>query len=205
MGRKKIFIVLVLAILGITIANFLSVGESSDEYLERIEEERKNRNGYMLSGASPLKEEDRRAFTNLKYYPVNEDYKILAKFTPLSRKQPIFVPTTTGESKKYIPYGYAEFELEGKPQKLILYQDWEETIPNKLSLLFADDTSGETTYGGGRYIDVMKSGANSIIIDFNTAYNPYCHFNDEYSCPLPPRENLMTVPVPVGEKLYKEL
>ena len=205
MGRQKLFIVLIVAIVGITIANFLSVGESSEAYLERIEEERKNRNGYMLSSSSPLNDEDRNAFTNLKYYPVKEEFKILAKFTPIQRKQPIFIPTTTGESKKYIPYGHAEFELEGKTQKLILYQDWEESIPNKLSLMFADNTSGETTYGGGRYIDVIRSNTNSIIIDFNMAYNPYCHFNDEYSCPIPPRENLMTVAIEAGEKLYKAL
>jgi uncharacterized protein (DUF1684 family) len=204
MGRQKIFIVLVIAILGITIANFLSVGEGTEEYIERITEERKTRNGYMVSSSSPLKEEDRRNFTNLKYYPINEDYKILARFTQIQRKQPIFIPTTTGESKKYIPYGYAEFELNGQAQKLLLYQDWEENNPNKLSLMFADDTSGDTTYGGGRYIDVPKSNTNSIIIDFNMAYNPFCHFNDEYSCPIPPRENLMTVAIEAGEKLYKE-
>lgn len=205
MGRQKLFIVLIVAIIGITIINFLSVGESTDEYIERIGEERKNRNGYMTSSSSPFKDEDKQGFSNLKYYPVKEDFKILARLSLIERKQPLFIPTTTGESKKYIPYGYAEFELDGKPQKLILYQDWEETIPNKLSLMFADNTSGNATYGGGRYIDVMKSNTNSIIIDFNMAYNPYCHFNDEYSCPIPPRENLMTVTIEAGEKLYKEL
>lgn len=204
MGRQKVFIALVIAILGVTIVNFLSVGEGSEEYIERIAEERKTRDGYMVSSSSPLTEEDRRNFTSLKYYPVNEEYKILARFTQIQRKQPIFIPTTTGESKKYIPYGYAEFELNGQPQKLLLYQDWEENNPNKLSLMFADDTSGDTTYGGGRYIDVPKSSTNAIIIDFNMAYNPFCHFNDEYSCPIPPRENLMTVAIEAGEKLYKE-
>jgi uncharacterized protein (DUF1684 family) len=141
----------------------------------------------------------------LNYYPVNEEFKILAKFTRIQRVQPIFIPTTTGESKKYIPYGYAEFELEGKPQKLLLYQDWEENNPNKLSLMFADNTSGDATYGGGRYLDVPKSSTNAITIDFNMAYNPFCHFNDEYSCPIPPSANLMTVTIEAGEKLYKEL
>ncbi len=205
MGRQKIFVVLIVAIVAITIINFLSVGEGTDEYIARVEEDRKTRNGYMISSSSPLSEEDRKTFTNLKYYPVKEEYKILAKLTRIQRKQPVFIPTTTGESKKYIPYGYAEFELDGKPQKLLLYLDWEENNPNKLSLMFADDTSGETTYGGGRYIDVPRSSTNAITIDFNMAYTPFCHFNDEYSCPIPPRENLMTVAIEAGEKLYKEL
>ena len=205
MKRQKVFIVLVIAIVGVTIANFLNVGEASDEYLERITEERKNKNGYMLSSSGPLSEEDRKNFTGLKYYPIKEDFKVRAKTTPIKRKQPIFIPTTTGESKRYIPYAYVTFELGGEEHKMILYQDWEETNPNKLSLMFADNTSGGLTYGGGRYIDVMKSNGNSVIIDFNTAYNPFCHFNDEYSCPIPPRENLLTVAIEAGEKLYKEL
>lgn len=205
MGRQKIFVVLIVAIVTITVINFMSTGEGTEEYISRIEEDRKTRNGFMVSSSSPFAEEDRKTFTNLKYYPVKEEFKILAKLTRVQRKQPIFIPTTTGESKKYIPYGFAEFEIDGKPQKLLLYQDWEENNPNKLSLMFADDTSGDTTYGGGRYIDVARSSTNAITIDFNMAYNPFCHFNDEYSCPIPPKENLLTVAIEAGEKLYKEL
>lgn len=205
MKRQQVFIVLVIAIIAVTIINFLSVGESSEEYLDRIAEDRKSRNGYMVSSSSPLTDEDKRSFSGLKYYPVDEAFKITAKVTPVQRKQPIFIPTTTGESKKYIPYAYAEFELKGATHKVLLYQDWEETNPNLLSLMFADNTSGDATYGGGRYIDVMKSSGNTIVIDFNTAYNPFCHFNDEYSCPIPPRENLLQVAIEAGEKLYKDI
>ncbi|GAB5524499.1 MAG: DUF1684 domain-containing protein [Roseivirga sp.] len=205
MGRQKIFVVLIVAIVAITVINFMSTGEGTEEYISRIEEDRKTRNGFMVSSSSPFTVEDRKTFTNLNYYPVKEEFKILAKLTRVQRKQPIFIPTTTGESKKYIPYGYAEFEIDGKPQKLLLYQDWEENNPNKLSLMFADNTSGDTTYGGGRYIDVPRSNTNAITIDFNMAYNPFCHFNDEYSCPIPPKENLLTVAIEAGEKLYKEL
>ena len=69
--------------------------------------------------------------------------------------------------------------------------------------MFADATSAIETYGGGRYIDMVQNNTNSIIIDFNTAYNPYCHFNTEYSCPIPPKENLMTVEIKAGEMIYK--
>ena len=205
MKRQKVFTVLVIAIIGVTIINFLNVGENSDEYLERIKEYRKSRNGYMISSSSPMSQEDKRNFSGLKYYPVDETFVVTAKVVPIERKQPIFIPTTTGESKKYIPWGYAEFELKGANHKLLLYQDWEETNPSLLSLMFADDTSGDATYGGGRYIEVTKSGGNTIVIDFNLAYNPFCHFNDEYSCPIPPRENLLNVAIEAGEKLYKDV
>ncbi len=205
MKRQKVFTVLVIAIIGVTIINFLNVGENSDEYLERISEYRKSRNGYMISSSSPMSQEDKRNFSGLKYYPVDETFVVTAKVVPVARKQPIFIPTTTGESKKYIPWGYAEFELKGANHKLLLYQDWEETNPSLLSLMFADDTSGDATYGGGRYIEVTKSGGNTIVIDFNLAYNPFCHFNDEYSCPIPPRENLLNVAIEAGEKLYKDI
>ena len=205
MKRQKVFTVLVIAIIGVTIINFLNVGENSDEYLERIKEYRKSRNGYMISSSSPMSQEDKRNFSGLKYYPVDETFVVTAKVVPIERKQPIFIPTTTGESKKYIPWGYAEFELKGANHKLLLYQDWEETNPSLLSLMFADDTSGDATYGGGRYIEVTKSGGNTIVIDFNLAYNPFCHFNDEYSCPIPPRENLLNVAIEAGEKLYKDI
>lgn len=204
MKRQYIFVILIFAILGVTIINFLSVGEGSEEYKQRVEEDRKNRNGYMRSSSSPLKSEDRKDFTGLNYYPIDESYKVRAKLTEVKLKQPIFIPTTTGESKKYIPFGYAEFELKGSQYKLLLYQDWEETNPNRLSLMFADDTSGDETYGGGRYIDVTHTGNNSVIIDFNMAYNPFCHFNEEYSCPIPPRENLLTIAIEAGEKVYKD-
>ena len=205
MKRQKVFTVLVIAIIGVTIINFLNVGENSDEYLERIKEYRKSRNGYMISSSSPMSQEDKRNFSGLKYYPVDETFVVTAKVVPIERKQPIFIPTTTGESKKYIPWGYAEFELKGANHKLLLYQDWEETNPSLLSLMFADDTSGDATYGGGRYIEVTKSGGNTIVIDFNLAYNPFCHFNDEYSCPIPPSENILEVAIEAGEKIYKDI
>ncbi|OEK06412.1 hypothetical protein BFP71_01675 [Roseivirga misakiensis] len=203
MKRNNIFGILVVAIVGITILNFLTVGESTEDYIERLNTERKDKNGFMVSSTSPLKEEDRRNFKGLNYFPINEDYKVTARLTLLEKQRPIFIPSTTGEELKYIPFGYAEFELNGAPQKVLIYQDWEETDPNKLSLMFADETSAFQTYGGGRYIDVMYRNTNAVTIDFNTAYNPYCHFNEEYSCPIPPRENILKIPIEAGEKLYK--
>lgn len=203
MKRSNLFILLIFAIVAITIFNFLTIGESSEDYNERIEQERKDKNGYMLSSSSPLTDEDKREFKGLNYYPINEDFKVTARIEKTNNKQPIFIESTTGEQLKYIPFATAKFELNETEQTVMLYQDWEEKDPNKLSLMFADGTSAAETYGGGRYVDVMYRNTNSVIIDFNLAYNPFCHFNPEFSCPIPPSQNLLEIPIRAGEKIYK--
>lgn len=203
MKRSTIFGILVTLIIGVTILNFLTIGESSEDYVERLETERKDKNGRMLASSSPLLDEDKKSFSGLNYYPINEEYKVRARLVEVERKIPVFIPTTTGEQEKYIPFAYAQFELMGEEQKLLLYKDWDDENPNRLFLMFADDTSGDETYGGGRYIETNQNNTNSIILDFNTAYNPYCHFNPDYSCPIPPKENLLNIPIEAGEKLYK--
>lgn len=205
MKRNTVFIILIIAIISVTILNFLTIGESTESYIERIQQDRKDRNGFMLSSSSPLTDEAKRSFEGLNYYPVDPEYKITARIELTENRQPIFIPSTTGEQLKYIPFAKAFFTLQGKEHELLLYQDWEENDPNRLSLMFADETSDFETYGGGRYLDVMYRNTNSVIIDFNNAYNPYCHFNDEYSCPIPPRANYLNIPVKAGEKLYKKV
>ncbi len=205
MKRSTIFGILVVAIIGVTIFNFLTVGENSEEYIARIEEDREGKNRFMIGGNSPLLDEDKRQFSGLKFFEVKPEFKVRARLKPAASRQPVFIPTTTGEQRRYIPFGYAEFELLGKPQRLLIYQDWEERDSNKLSLMFADETSGLSTYGGGRYLELRRDSDKAITIDFNQAYNPFCHFNEEFSCPIPPRENIMSIPIEAGEKLYKEL
>ena len=203
MKKSNLFILLIVAIVAITIFNFLTVGESSEDYIERLEQERKDKNGFMLSSGSPLTDEDKRDFKGLNFYPVDEKYKVTARLEKTSNKQPIFIESTTGEQLKYIPFARATFELDGTEHTVMLYQDWEEKDPNRLSLMFADETSANETYGGGRYVDVTYRNTNSVVIDFNNAYNPYCHFNPEFSCPIPPRENMLDIPIKAGEKIYK--
>ena len=203
MKKSNLFILLIVAIVAITIFNFLTIGESSADYKARLETERKDKNGFMLSSSSPLLEEDKLNFKGLNYYPIDESYKVTARIELTEKKQPIFIESTTGEQLKYIPFAKATFKLKEREHTVMLYQDWEERNANKLSLMFADETSAIETYGGGRYVDVMYRNTNSVVIDFNTAYNPYCHLNPEYSCPIPPRENMLNVAIEAGEKIYK--
>lgn len=151
---------------------------------------------------SPLKSEDFNNFKQLSFFPINESLKITANFerTP---NEPIFQMQTTTERKPlYTQYGIASFNIDGKACSLRIYQNQELVVvpeyTNHLFIPFNDLTNGEETYDAGRYIDLKTPKGATIIIDFNTAYNPYCAYNDKYSCPLPPRENDLAVKIKAG-------
>jgi uncharacterized protein (DUF1684 family) len=112
--------------------------------------------------------------------------------------------TSTGEEERYLDYAWAIFDLDGTEHRLLVLEIMS-MGPNrgKLFLAFADETSARETYGGGRYLDLKKiPAATTIELDFNKAYNPYCAYNENYSCPLPPPENLLKVAILAGEKSY---
>ena len=118
----------------------------------------------------------------------------------------ILLPASDGKERKYLPYAYAEFELDKEHCKLLILEIVDDPQNNgMLFLAFADATSASETYGAGRYLEVKKvRGASSILLDFNQAYNPYCAYSEKYSCPLPPRENILKVAIRAGEKKYHE-
>ena len=116
----------------------------------------------------------------------------------------IVLPTSDGKEKKYLEHAYAEFELDGIVNKLLIMEITEAgPYRGTLYLAFADETSAHETYGAGRYLDLKKvPGASSILLDFNKAYNPYCAYSDSFSCPFPPKENILKVAIKAGEKSY---
>lgn len=200
---------ILLAVVGIvavaTIAYMFTASESPEDYIEKIEKERERQFKYIrFNVESPLTEEQKAGFTTLTFYEINPAYKIKAKLIPIEEKKVREVPLTDGSKEKYIEHSYAEFEMGGKTNSLLLLQSVKESDMRNFFLAFADETSGRETYGGGRYLNVRQDGKNSITIDFNLAYNPYCAYNPEYACPLPPKENLLTIPIEAGEKNYSK-
>ncbi len=157
---------------------------------------------------SPLKEVDFEQFTGLDYFPINLNYYIKAKFVRTPNQPAFEMPTTTSEVKTYEKYGELHFSIYGRPVSLDVFQSHElrETMKykNYLFLPFRDETNGEETYGGGRYLEMWIPNSDSVIIDFNKAYNPYCVYNTTYSCPLVPKQNRMDVPVYAGVKDFKQ-
>jgi uncharacterized protein (DUF1684 family) len=202
MTRNKIFYFVILIVVLLILFNSFDNGETREEFLDRIATERANKDLLFKSDKeSPFK--DSLVFTELKYYPPDHGYVINAKFTKIVSPQLITLATSDGATKKYKEYGYAEFELEGQMNKLLLLE-MEKPFQNKLFIPFADETSANQTYGAGRYLEADKPNGNIVALDFNLAYNPYCAYSEEYSCPFPPPENLLSVAIEAGEKKYYE-
>ncbi|MDH5397796.1 MAG: DUF1684 domain-containing protein [Cyclobacteriaceae bacterium] len=156
---------------------------------------------------SPLPEEDLKKFSGHPFYPIDEKFRIEAKFTRIENPVSFQMQTTTDRLPVYDIYGQATFQLEGKTYILNIYQSHrlreKKEYKDYLFLPFTDLTNGEETYGGGRYIDLAIPPDNIIVVDFNKAYNPYCAYNYKYSCPIPPKENNIDTAITAGVKNLK--
>ena len=111
--------------------------------------------------------------------------------------------TSTGPRQAYLRYGALAFEMEGRSLKLIVYKSAEDPYARSLFIPFSDETSGRVTYAAGRYLDLEEQGGDDYELVFNVAYNPYCAYSEEYTCPIPPAENKLHIKVLAGEKNYK--
>ena len=203
MKSSQIVIAVIALVVLAAVGYMFTAAESPKAYLEKIKKERERQFKFIRFNVdSPLTEEQKAGFKSLKFYEVNPAYKVKARLIPIENKKVREVPMTDGSKERYIEHSYAEFELNGQTNKLLLLQSVNETDMRNFFLAFADETSSRETYGGGRYLNVRQDGKNSITIDFNLAYNPYCAYNPDYACPLPPKENLLTIPIEAGEKNY---
>ncbi len=161
----------------------------------------------MFKDASqtPLKAKDLKTFSSLSFFPVDSNFVVKAKLTPTPNSEYFDMKTTTERVSKERVFGVLSFELLQQSIELEVYQgqDSTEVKSNYLFLPFLDDTNGVSTYGGGRYIDLEIPITDSIWLDFNTAYNPYCAYNERYSCPVVPRQNYIPLQVKAGVKRFK--
>ncbi|HAH35194.1 MAG TPA: DUF1684 domain-containing protein [Algoriphagus sp.] len=205
MKTNHILLILVSLVVIAAVAYMLTSAESPEVYQEKIEAERERQYKFIrFNVESPLTEEQKRDFKELNFYPIDPNYKVKARLIPVENRKVREVPMTDGSVERYIEHSYAEFELGGKTNRLLLLQSVSESDMRNFFLAFADETSGRETYGGGRYINARQDGKNSITIDFNLAYNPYCAYNPDYACPLPPKENILNISIQAGEKNYKD-
>jgi uncharacterized protein (DUF1684 family) len=166
---------------------------------------------YKDATKSPLKKRDLRKFKGLKFFPVDSTFIVTATLTKTENAPTFEMATTTERKPLYKEYGLLKFSLKGKDCQLTIYQSQNEAKDEKykdyLFLPFTDDTSGEDSYGGGRYMDVMTTDEKpdgTIELNFNNTYNPYCAYNDRYSCPLTPRKNHLDIEIKAGIKVFKK-
>ncbi|TKD61382.1 DUF1684 domain-containing protein [Flavobacterium sp. ASW18X] len=154
--------------------------------------------------SSPLPDRFRKDFEGLDFFMPDTNYIVTAKLQRTPDAEPFLLPTTTSRKSHEKLYAIAHFVLNGIEHQLEIYQSLElldeEGYEDYLFLPFLDNTNGEETYAGGRYIDLKEPEGDSIVIDFNRAYNPYCVYNKKYSCPLVPRQNYMKTKVLAGVK-----
>ncbi len=179
---------------------FFTLSSSNDNYVESIEIFRKQyEENLRVTDDSPFKEV---AFEGLNFYAPNPDYRVDAKSVPLTDKEIISLSTSDGKKRNYVKTTLLIFELHNRVDTLTLLQNLDD--PTDYFLPFIDETSGEATYGAGRYLPVEPSKGEKIELDFNRAFNPYCAYNEAYSCPMPPKENYINSSVEAGEKNYAQ-
>ena len=170
--------------------------------MSELNDFRKSKDHFFAQDAqSPLLPEQRRHFQGLEYFPESPDLRFdlkIAEF-PEEEKEVIDIVTSTGDSSPHISWGTLSFAVAGEPATLTVYKGVDEET---FFLPFADTTSGKESYGAGRYLDVLPSGPDSFLIDFNYAYNPYCAYNPHWSCPIPPADNRLKLPICAGEKTF---
>lgn len=148
---------------------------------------------------SPLTENQKANFVPLEYFEENPDLTFVLDVDTDVPSTPVELPTTTGETREYIPYGRVEITVNGTVEKLTVYR---EPGRGRLIIPFRDATSGKETYGAGRTVDPQERPDGKLTVDFNYAYGPYCQYNDNWVCTIPPMENWLSVPIEAGEKSY---
>lgn len=199
MNRNKVIYGGALIIILVIIVYTLQGEESPEAYRQTILKAREEQESYMKNNEESPFVKQHVEFQGLHYFEPDLKYKIKARFEPIENKKIRKLPTSSDEIKEYLEYGYAIFTIDGKEQKLLILESVDDDL---LFLPFGDATSANETYGGGRYLEVEHDNGNTILLDFNKAYNPYCAYTSGYSCPLPPRENLLEVAIRAGEKSY---
>ncbi|MCF6307316.1 MAG: DUF1684 domain-containing protein [Flavobacteriaceae bacterium] len=181
--------------------------DNTTAYKKQIEDFRKQKDiDYMIPEKTMLTKELMEDFKGLKYFPIDSNYNLIGKLTRLENLPIIKIKTSTGKVSDYAIYGKITFEIGSKSYELSVYQSArlpeEKRKTSTLFLPFTDQTSGDETYGGGRYLVLDNPEGNFLTIDFNMTYNPYCVYNPNHSCPIPPMENDLPIKILAGELMY---
>jgi hypothetical protein len=147
---------------------------------------------------SPLSAQQKGDFQGLNYFPENPDLRLEVKAEELPHKERIEMQTSTGDVQVYFRHSRFHFSVAGQAAELTIYEgDYGFFLP------FVDSLAGKETYPAGRYLEPEPLPGGRFLVDFNVAYNPYCAYNDHWSCPLTPFENRLKVPIRAGEKVFE--
>ena len=199
---KKILVLVFLLQLSLGFAQIKFDVKAVEKFQKEINTE------YADVKTSPLMADDLATFDTLDFYPINEKFFVTATFVRTEKEKPFGMKTSTERTPTYVKYGEVHFIIEGQSLKLNVYRNIElskkKEFKDYLFLPFSDLTSGNESYMGGKYIDLKIPKGNTIAIDFNTSYNPYCAYNHKYSCPIVPLENDLNIEIRAGVKKFHD-
>jgi hypothetical protein len=168
--------------------------------MSTLEEFRRAKDTFFASHAqSPLLPEQQDGFEGLTYYDEDPDLVFEVKLDMFDAQDVVFLSTTGGTEQSYTRWGSFTVDIDGEE---VTFTVFAAQGAGGFFLPFKDATSGEETYGGGRYVDVEALPGERYRVDFNKAYNPYCAYNTRWSCTIPPAENHVEVAIEAGEKAF---
>jgi hypothetical protein len=197
MPARRFFLICFVAALAVPACNRSA---PQDPYAQALTAARAKKDDMLRrAGDSPVPAVARAVILPLPYFPPDPAYRVPASLVPDPAARVVEMLTSTGKRRQVEVLGTLRFVLTGQPLKLTAFAE-EEPNGQRLFVPFTDATSGGETYGGGRYLDLERTATGIYIVDFNTAYNPYCAYNPTYDCPVPPLQNRLPVPIRAGEK-----
>ncbi len=168
--------------------------------MDDLERFRREKDEFFRSDpSSPLTPGQRQTFAGLRYFPPDPALRLTLDVEELPEKDEVRMQTTTGDVQTYQRFGRIRFAVDGQEAWLTLYH-------NEVGffLPFVDSLAGKETYGAGRYLEPEPLPGGKFLVDFNLAYNPYCAYNERWSCPITPAENRLKVPIRAGEMIFEE-
>ena len=190
----------------VIIFSFSCREEKRYQDINLTEYQRQVNNYFKDASVSPLKPKDLKNFQGLDFFEFDSLYVVKAKIEETKESLPFKMKTTTDIPADVRKYADLFFQISDKEFELSVYENLEyegvEGYENYLFLPFSDETNENETYGGGRYLDLFLNGTDSIIIDFNKAYNPKCVYDENFSCPIVPRKNFLNIRIEAGVKNF---
>lgn len=180
----------------------LACGEDAptSSYEQAVRQARVQRDMQMREKESVLPPSRREAFRGLDFYEVDPSYRFVVSLRRNPTPDTVMVTENTGRIRPQVRVGQVTVPLPSGPVDLAVFRGESDDPRGRLWIPFADSTNGRTTYKGGRYLDLKPTDGDSVVVDFNRAYNPTCAYNPEFACPLPPPENRIDAAVPAGER-----
>ena len=163
-----------------------------------LNDDRKMKDEYFKADPqSPLTEAQKLDFSGLHYFPEDPALRFVLKLQPFTEKEAVSIQISKGDVRSYVRYGEVYLSIDGQNLRLTVYQ-----TEFGFFMPFVDALAGQETYPAGRYLEIEDQGDGMYLVDFNRAYNPYCAYNDRWSCPLTPSENYLSVAIRAGEKIF---